>query len=115
SLGALVAVWQRRRGGMVSSKIVDRLVRMRPWLSETRRADIDTAIRVASEGRAAGTNQTVGNPRRPGFAVRWCRGPKPVCARQTGAPLRTGLPAGEVGGRRPGCLGARRHDQGRGR
>src|SRR5207302_4656578 len=46
SSGALVAVSQQRRGGMVSSKVVDRLVRMRPWLSETRRANIDTAIRA---------------------------------------------------------------------
>jgi hypothetical protein len=30
---------------LVSSKVIDRLVRMRPWLSETRRPDVDTAIR----------------------------------------------------------------------
>lgn len=46
SSAALVAVSQQRRGGMVSSKMVDRLVRMRPWLSEMRRADIDTAVRA---------------------------------------------------------------------
>src|ERR1700730_13471526 len=46
SSAALVAVSQQRRGGMVSSKMVDRLVRMRPWLSEMRRQDIDTAIRT---------------------------------------------------------------------
>jgi hypothetical protein len=56
SSAALVAVSQQSRGGAVSSKVVDRLVRMRR-------------------------------------------------AGQTGAPLRIGLPAGEVGGRRPGCLG----------
>src|SRR5882757_596703 len=43
---ALVAVSQQGRGRLVSSRVVDRLVRMRPWLSETRRADIDTAIRA---------------------------------------------------------------------
>ncbi len=43
---ALVAVSQQGRGRLVSSKVVDRLVRMRPWLSETRRANIDTAIRA---------------------------------------------------------------------
>ena len=46
SSAALIAVSQQRRGGMVSSKVVDRLVRMRPWLSEMRRADIDTTIRA---------------------------------------------------------------------
>jgi hypothetical protein len=46
SSAALVAVSQQSRGGVVSSKVVDRLVRMRPWLSEMRRADIDTAIRA---------------------------------------------------------------------
>src|SRR5207245_7039566 len=46
SLAALAAVSQQRRGGVVSSKVVDRLVRMRPWLSEMRRADMDTAIRA---------------------------------------------------------------------
>ena len=45
SLAALVVVSQQR-GGLVSSKVVDRLVRMRPWFSETRRTDIDTAIRA---------------------------------------------------------------------
>ena len=45
SSAALVAVSQQR-GGLVSSKVVDRLVRMRPWFSETRRTDIDTAIRA---------------------------------------------------------------------
>ena len=46
SSAALVAVSQQGRGRLVSSKVVDRLVRMRPWLSETRRANIDTAIRA---------------------------------------------------------------------
>lgn len=43
---ALAAVSQQGRGRLVSSKVVDRLVRMRPWLSQTRRANIDTAIRA---------------------------------------------------------------------
>jgi hypothetical protein len=42
----LVAVSQQGRGRLVSSKVVDRLVRIRPCLSETRRANIDTAIRA---------------------------------------------------------------------
>jgi hypothetical protein len=46
SSAALVAISQQSRGGAVSSKVVDRLVRMRPWFSETRRTDIDTAIRA---------------------------------------------------------------------
>jgi hypothetical protein len=46
SSAALVAVSQQGRGSLVSSKVVDRLVRMRPWLSERRRANIDTAIRA---------------------------------------------------------------------
>jgi len=41
---ALVAVTQQP--GLVSSKTVDRLVRMRPWVSEMRRANIDTAVRA---------------------------------------------------------------------
>jgi hypothetical protein len=45
SLAALVAVSQQR-GGLVSSKVVDQLVRIRPWFSETRRTDIDSAIRA---------------------------------------------------------------------
>jgi hypothetical protein len=46
SSAALVAVSQQGSGGLVSSKVVDRLVRMRPWFSETRRVNIDTAIRA---------------------------------------------------------------------
>src|SRR6266853_2332212 len=98
---ALVVVSQQRRGGVVSSKVVDRLVRMRPWLSETRRADIDTAIRALRPKAAPPVPVKRGKS-----AAFWLRcamvggGPKPVCARQTGAPLRIGLPAGEVGGRR---------------
>ena len=42
SSAALVAVSQQKRGGVMSSKVVDRLVRMRPRFSETRRTDIDT-------------------------------------------------------------------------
>src|SRR5258708_269867 len=40
SSAALVGISQQ------SSKVVDRLVRMRPWFSETRRTEIDTAIRA---------------------------------------------------------------------
>jgi hypothetical protein len=46
SSAALEAVSQQGRRGLVSSKGVDRLVRMRPWFSETHRANIDTAIRL---------------------------------------------------------------------
>ena len=46
SSAALMAVSQQGRRGLVSSKVVDRLVRMRGWFSKTRRANIDTAIRV---------------------------------------------------------------------
>jgi hypothetical protein len=46
SSAALVAVSQQGHGPLVSSKVVDRLVRMRPWLSETRRPNVDTAIRA---------------------------------------------------------------------
>jgi hypothetical protein len=46
SSAALVAVSQQVRGGLVSNKVVDRLVRIRPWLSETRRPNVDTAIRA---------------------------------------------------------------------
>jgi len=46
SSAALAAVSQRGRTSFVSSKLIDRLVRMRPWLSETRRPNVDTAIRA---------------------------------------------------------------------
>ena len=46
SSAALVAVSQRGRTSLVSSKVIDRLVRMRPWLSERRRPNVDTAIRA---------------------------------------------------------------------
>ena len=46
SSAALLAVSQQGRKGLVSSKVVDRLVRMRPWFSETRRPNIDTTIRA---------------------------------------------------------------------
>src|SRR5499427_5672768 len=45
SSAALMAVSQQARRGLVSSKLVDRLVRMRAWFSETRRPTIDTTIR----------------------------------------------------------------------
>jgi hypothetical protein len=46
SSAALVAIAQQGRAGLVSNRVVDRLVRMRPWLSERRRAKIDTAVRA---------------------------------------------------------------------
>jgi hypothetical protein len=46
SSAALVAISRQGRAPAVSSRAIDRLVRMRPWLSETRRPNIDTAIRV---------------------------------------------------------------------
>jgi hypothetical protein len=46
SSAALVAITQQARAGLVSSRVVDRLVRMRAWLSERRRANIDTAVRA---------------------------------------------------------------------
>src|SRR5215207_4462726 len=46
SAAALSALAQPPRGRPVSSAIVERLVRMRPWLSEARRADLDAAVRV---------------------------------------------------------------------
>jgi len=45
SAAALMAVSQQGRRGLVSSNVVDRLVRMRAWFSETRRPTIDTTIR----------------------------------------------------------------------
>ncbi len=46
SAAALMALAQPPRGCSVSSTMVDRLVRMRPWLAEARRANLDAAIRV---------------------------------------------------------------------
>jgi hypothetical protein len=46
SSAALVAISRQGRASIVSSKVIDRLVRMRPWLSEARRPNIDTAIRT---------------------------------------------------------------------
>ena len=53
SAAALAAVSQRVRAPSVSSKAIDRLVRMRPWLSETRRPNVDTAIRALRPKAAA--------------------------------------------------------------
>src|SRR5207237_691150 len=47
SSAALVAITQQGRAGLVSNRVVDRLVRMRPWLSERRRANIDIAVRAS--------------------------------------------------------------------
>jgi len=46
SAAALSALAQPPRGRPVPSAMVERLVRMRPWLSEARRADLDAAVRV---------------------------------------------------------------------
>ena len=46
SSAALVAITQQGRAQLVSNRVVDRLVRMRPWLSERRRTKIDSAIRA---------------------------------------------------------------------
>ena len=46
SAAALSALAQPPRGRPVSSAMVERLVRLRPWLSEARRADLDAAVRV---------------------------------------------------------------------
>ena len=46
SSAALVAISRQGRASTVSSKVIDRLVRMRLWLSEARRPNIDTAIRT---------------------------------------------------------------------
>src|SRR5204862_1135938 len=46
SSAALVAITQEGRAGREPNSVVDRLVRMRPWLSERRRAKIDTAVRA---------------------------------------------------------------------
>ena len=46
SAAALMAISQQGGAPLVSSKAIDRLVRMRPWLSETRRPNVDTAIRA---------------------------------------------------------------------
>jgi hypothetical protein len=45
-LAVLAAITQQARSGLVSGRTVDRLVRMRPWVSELRRANIDTAVRA---------------------------------------------------------------------
>ena len=46
SAAALMALAQPPRGRPVTSTMVERLVRMRPWLAETRRASLDAAVRV---------------------------------------------------------------------
>ena len=46
STAALTALAQPPCGRPVSSTMVERLVRMRPWLAETRRASLDAAVRV---------------------------------------------------------------------
>lgn len=44
SPAALVAISRQGRASIVSSKVIDRLVRIRPWLSEARRPNIDNAV-----------------------------------------------------------------------
>jgi hypothetical protein len=46
SAAALEALAQPPSGRPISSTMVERLVRMRPWLSEARRANLDAAVRV---------------------------------------------------------------------
>jgi hypothetical protein len=46
SSAALVAIAQQGLAGLVSNRVVDRLVRMRPWFSERRRTKVDTAVRA---------------------------------------------------------------------
>ena len=46
SAAALVAISRQGPASSVSSKVIDRLVRMRPWLSEARRPNIDIVIRT---------------------------------------------------------------------
>jgi hypothetical protein len=53
SAAALVALAQPPRGRPVSSSMVERLVRMRSWLSEARRAHLDAAVRVLRPKAAA--------------------------------------------------------------
>jgi hypothetical protein len=53
SSAALVAITQQGRAGLVSNRVVDRLVRMRPWLSEGRRAKIDSAIHALRPNTAS--------------------------------------------------------------
>src|SRR3954470_6367925 len=53
SAAALTALAQPPRGRPVSSTMVERLVRMRPWLSEARRANLDAAVRVLRPKAAA--------------------------------------------------------------
>jgi hypothetical protein len=53
SAAALMALAQPPRGRPVSSTMVERLVRMRPWLPEARRASLDAAVRVLRPKAAA--------------------------------------------------------------
>jgi hypothetical protein len=53
SAAALMALAQPPRGRPVSSAMVERLVRLRPWLPEARRADLDAAVRVLRPKAAA--------------------------------------------------------------
>jgi hypothetical protein len=46
SAAALLALAQPPRGRPVSSAMVERLVRLRPWLAAARRANLDAAVRV---------------------------------------------------------------------
>jgi hypothetical protein len=53
SAAALEALAQPPRGRPVPSAMVERLVRMRPWLSEARRGRLDAAVRVLRPKAAA--------------------------------------------------------------
>lgn len=102
SLAALAALTQQARSGLVSSRTVDRLVRMRPWVSEMRRSNIDTAVRALRPKAASPVPlETMGNPQSSGFVVRWRGRTEPVRTHQTGAPLCPRLSAcKDRGGRR---------------
>jgi hypothetical protein len=50
SAAALLALSRQGRASSVLSKVIDRLLRMRPWLSEGRRPNIDTAIPRCARG-----------------------------------------------------------------
>jgi hypothetical protein len=113
SSAALVAITQEGRAGRESNSVVDRLVRMRPWLSERRRAKIDTAVRALRPKTASPVPLARWEIRSVLASLcEWRRRAEPVRAHQARAPLCAGIPAGKDAGWRRRCLGARGHDQG---
>src|ERR1700730_14147820 len=86
SSAALVAITQQGRAGLVSNRVVDRLVRMRPWLSERRRTKIDTAVRALRPTTASPVPLARWEIRSVlASLVRWRRRTEPVCAHQATA------------------------------